>query len=142
MTLRKHGNVGDPGILPRRIKSESSITRRTASRERKRERYKEGKLIKVGKRGKRKETMESRKEGGAGNDWHLGNCLVRTESNRGASNSTSSFLLAVCAYARKSVTKICSMIIYNGCALVAPSRMHAAVTLLFKGARGAYASLS
>lgn len=77
--------------------------------------------------------MESRKEEGAGNDWHLGNCLVRTESNRGASNSTSSFLLAVCAYARKSVAKICSMIIYNGCALVVPSRMHAAVTGLSKG---------
>lgn len=86
--------------------------------------------------------MESRKEEGAGNDWHLGNCLVRTESNRGASNSISSFLPAVCAYARKSVTKICSTIIYNGCALVMPSRMHAAVTGLFKGARGAYASLS
>lgn len=99
-TLRKRGNVGESrNFAKQKIKSESSIARRSGEprkkKEREKGRNKEEKMIKVGKKEERKGGIwEGR---GSRYDWHLGNCLVRTESSRRTSNSTSFLLLAICA---------------------------------------------
>lgn len=101
-------DVENPGILPN-----GGLNRKVQRHVGRRE-TKTGKMERKGRR-KRKKDRESERRKRKGrvltrggrkgrNDWHLGNCLVKTGRSREASNSVST-ILSVRARTRKSVTK-------------------------------------
>lgn len=97
----------DPGILPNGELNRKVQWHVGSGGERQRRENGDEERERARKKRKRKGRVLTRGGRKGRNDWHLGNCLVKTGRSREASNSAFVLFLSVHANTRKSVTKIC-----------------------------------